>query len=106
MLTGKILLYGIKENLVENTLFYQVIKARHENEVLDLARNEEGLKKDLAEAKVQLSTTEGQAQLHSQHLAEIKAEVPSFLRQVEELLQSRAPELINAYREAASGKAT
>ncbi|MDF2650000.1 MAG: hypothetical protein K0Q73_5805 [Paenibacillus sp.] len=100
------ILYNIEEFLAENTLLYQAIKAHHENEILDFTRREAQLQKELAETKAHLATAEGQAQLHSQQLADIKAEVRSFLREVDGLLQRRAPELIDAYREAASGKAT
>ncbi len=100
------ILFDIEEYLVEKTLFYQAIKAYHENEVKDFSIREAQLKEQLAETIAQREVAENYAQINNQKILQIKSEIHSFLQEIEDLLQKRAPDLIEAYREAASGKTT
>jgi mRNA-degrading endonuclease toxin of MazEF toxin-antitoxin module len=71
----------VEEYLMNQLFFTLVVEAYHENEIFDLNRKMKSL---------------------NQQLMEIKNELRSFYRSVEELLQRRAPELLDAYRQVAS----
>jgi predicted nucleic acid-binding Zn-ribbon protein len=81
--------------------FYQVVTAYYENEIFDLNREKTSVEQELVDVKAQLETAEKQSEKYLQQLMEVKTELRSFLRTVEELLQRRAPELIDAYRQVA-----
>lgn len=92
----------VDEFLMNQTFFYKVVKASYENEIFDLNRDKASLEQELADVKTQLEDTERQAEKRLEKLTEVKSELHSFLRSVEDLLQNRAPELVDAYRQVAN----
>lgn len=85
----------VEEYLMNQLFFTLIVEAYHENEIFDLNRKMKRLEKEFGDA-------EKQSKEYSQQLMEIKNELRSFYRSVEELLQRRAPELLDAYRQVAS----
>lgn len=96
----------VDDFIVNQIHLYQIDQAYHENELYDLNKHKNILEKELADVKAKLEDAEALGLKHLHKLTLVTTELRSFMTSVEELLLNRAPDLMDAYREAAGTVST
>ncbi|MGN7170833.1 type II toxin-antitoxin system PemK/MazF family toxin [Paenibacillus cellulositrophicus] len=97
IVSNKIILDQVEDYILKKVFYSNVNEGYYMNEIFDLKKEKAVLEIDLENTKEQLGKTKN-------HLSEMKDETRLLLDDIENLLKSKAPGILEAYKEVAGAR--